>query len=274
MRVTALAKTPARLVFACPPNSAAWRRLVAAGRWDVFCCHHAQTRQRGQDYKSPAFDAADALAANTAGLPQTLAALSANGCRALVFTSTFFETGEGGDSGNLALSAYGLSKFLTGEFCRHHAAACGMRFARFVVPNPFGPMEDARFAAHLMRHWRAGKTPTVETPNYKRDNIHIGLLAAHYARFVLRAAAKTGGGALVCRPSGYAQTQGAFARRFAREMQKRLPWRCPLKLASPQTNWSEPRRRVNPGCGKPPAGWSEAQAWDDIANYYRDLGDF
>ena len=37
---------------------------------------------------------------------------------------------------------------------------------KFVIPNPFGPYEEPRFTAYLMRTWLAGETAHVQTPRY------------------------------------------------------------------------------------------------------------
>ena len=70
-------------------------------------------------------------------------------------------------------------------------------------------------------------------------------------------------------PSGYVQTQGAFARRFAAEMSARLDMPCPLELRD-QVDFPEPRIRVNTDAVDVTRfGWDEAAAWDEIAAFYR-----
>jgi hypothetical protein len=46
-----------------------------------------------------------------------------------------------------------------------------------VIANPFGPLEEPRFCAYLVKTWAAGQVPEVRTPLYVRDNIHVSLLA-------------------------------------------------------------------------------------------------
>jgi nucleoside-diphosphate-sugar epimerase len=106
----------------------------------------------------------------------------------------------------------------------------------------------------------------VRTPDYVRDNIHVSLLAPAYVRFAERLAA--GGGVVETGPSGYRETQGAFAQRFAREIGERLDIATPLELL-PQEDWSEPAVRTNtdPIDGST-LGWSEAAAWDELAAWY------
>jgi nucleoside-diphosphate-sugar epimerase len=142
-----------------------------------------------------------------------------------------------------------------------------MPIGKFVIPNPFGPYEEARFTAYLMRKWFAGETAAVNTPDYVRDNIHVSLLAKAYARFAEQLIASTG--ELRIGPSEYAESQGAFALRFAKEMQPRLALPCKVELKQ-QQDFSEPRIRVNTDPLDPrKLGWDEARAWDEIAEFYK-----
>lgn len=240
------------------------RTIESDGPFDLLCHHAAQVG----DYRSPDFDVAGALAANTHNLPAVLRALAEQSCAKLIITGSVFEPGEGAGSRPLAaFSPYGLSKGLTASVCQFYAAAAGFSLGKFVIPNPFGPYEEPRFTAYLVRTWKAGQTPSVNTPRYVRDNIHVSLLAAAYADF---AAGLPGAPGLVRRnPSGYVETQGAFARRFAEAMAPRLGLECPVALAQ-QTDFSEPLVRINTEPVDGPAlGWDEDAAWDELAAYYR-----
>ena len=53
-----------------------------------------------------------------------------------------------------------------------------------------------------MRNWREGKPAEVKTPDYLRDNIHVDLLAAVYARFV-QPRQRIEAGCVKINPSGY-----------------------------------------------------------------------
>jgi len=241
----------------------AFRARLRGGGFELLCHHGAEVG----DYRSPDFDVAAAVAANTRDARACLADFAAGGGRAFALTSSIFERGEGlGDEPTDAVSPYGVSKSLTSDVFAREAPRAGLAFGRFVIPNPFGPFEDARFTAHLVTRWLAGERVVVRTPDYVRDNIHVDLLARAYVRF---AESLPGAAAPVrARPSGYAETQGAFAERFAREMRPRLGRACELEHAV-QTDWSEPRVRTNSdACDAAALGWDEARAWDAIAAYY------
>jgi UDP-glucose 4-epimerase len=166
-----------------------------------------------------------------------------------------------------AFSGYGLSKGLTWQVFRHHCGEAHVPLGKFVIPNPFGPLEELRFTAYLMRSWKEGKPAGVRTPDYVRDNIHVDLLAAAYAKFAAQVP-EAKAGTIKINPSGYIETQGEFAQRVAREVQPRLGWECKLELAR-QDDFSEPLRRVNTG---PAAAqfpeWNERAAWDAFVEFY------
>ena len=77
----------------------------------------------------------------------------------------------------IAFSPYGLSKGLTAAIVSHRCREFGLRYGKFVIPNPFGPLEEPRFCAYLVRTWRNGEVARINTPAYVRDNIHVSLLA-------------------------------------------------------------------------------------------------
>ncbi len=254
-----------RRVFSAPFGGAKFLRLAAERPgWDALC-HHAAL---AGNFRAAGYDPAAALAANTRRLPQTLQKMRAGGCGAIVLTGSVFERGEGkGAAGLPAILPYGLAKTMTSEAFVFYAKSEQMRLGKFVIPNPFGPMEDdSRFTAFLLRQWQNGESAEVRAPDYVRDNIHISLLALCYADFV-RAFVSGRKSFAAAHPSGYAEKQSDFARRFAREMRKRLHLPCRLQFAK-QTQFPEPRARVNTDTPNPAAlQWSEKAAWDAIAQY-------
>jgi UDP-glucose 4-epimerase len=233
--------------------------LCRSGDCDLLCHHAAEVG----DYRSPSFDVAAALAANSRNFTEVLRAMRR--LSGVVLTGSVFEAEEGAGTTPLrAFSPYGLSKGLTADFVRFCCETAGIALGKFVIPNPFGPFEEPRFCAYLVRQWQAGSVAEVRTPAYVRDNIHVDLLARAYAAFAAKVAA--GAGFDRTNPSGYVETQGAFTERFAREIGRRTGLDCRVALAQ-QTEFPEPRVRINTD---PPdlANWSEAAAWDAIADYY------
>jgi len=251
-------------VFDCAFGTDAFMELIRSeSAWDLLCHHGADVT----DYKSPSFDVFAALGNNCRNVAGVLEAFGERGGSRVLITGSVFEPDEGaGDARREAFSPYGLSKGLTAQVFRYHAHARGLGLGKFVIPNPFGPMEEPRFTTYLARTWLEGRTAAVNTPDYVRDNIHVSLLAATYARFALPdddAPSPT-----TAHPSGYVERQGAFAERFARELRGRLGVPCELEL-SPQTDFSEPLERFNvePAVERVPE-WNEAAAWDELAASY------
>ena len=239
---------------------------LAKAPFDVLCHHAAEVA----NYRNPDFDPYRAAAANLHRLPEVLRALKDRGCGRLVLTGSLFEANEGAGSAPLrAFSPYGLSKTLTASAAEFYADREGFTFEKFVVPNPFGPYEEPRFTAYLMKTWLAAETARVQTPRYVRDNIPVSLLARAYAEFV---GANPAPGAVRRRnPSFYPESQGAFAERVRREVATRLGLRCDLELGQ-QTAFPEPVVRINTDLLDPEAlGFSEAQAWDEFVQYYRGM---
>lgn len=257
-------KPMAEIVDAAPFGSERFLALAKASRCDILC-HHAA---RVGDYRSPDFDIAGALAENTANLRAVLDTMAHGGLKAVVLTGSVFEEGEGaGEAPLRAFSPYGLSKGLTSAVFRHRCGEFGTPLAKFVIPNPFGPLEEPRFCAYLVRTWKKSETARVNTPLYVRDNIHASLLAKAYAKFVAEAAA--GGARMKLNPSGYLEAQGQFAERFAAAMRPRLKLSCTLEHGV-QTDFSEPLMRVNVDSAARYVGtFDEEAAWDEAAEAYR-----
>ena len=61
-----------------------------------------------------------------------------------MLTGSVFEQNEGaGEPPLVAFSPYGLSKGLTAEVVRHRCREFGIRYGKFVIPNPFGAARGA-----------------------------------------------------------------------------------------------------------------------------------
>jgi nucleoside-diphosphate-sugar epimerase len=252
-----------RFVPNAPFGSENFLALAGAEKFDLLCHHAAEMT----NYRSPDFDALRALQNNSLNVCAVLKILQ---CPVLL-TGSVFENDEGaGDEPLRAFSPYGLSKGLTFQFFRHYCHGAGVPLGKFVIPNPFGPFEEPRFTAFLMKTWKAGQPSEVKTPDYVRDNIQVDLLALAYADFC-REVAGTKAALPKSNPSGYVETQGQFVQRAARETQVRTGWRCELKFAK-QTDFSEPMHRTNtePAANHFPS-WNESGAWDAFVEYYSTL---
>lgn len=264
-RVALLKESGIELAQQCSFGDARFLSLLEEGV-DVLCHHGAQVT----NYKRLDFDVVSAVRDNTSNARQVIEVAARRGVKAVVVTGSVFEQDEGlGSEPRRAFSPYGLSKGLSWQLFRYWSEHIGHPVHKFVVSNPFGPHEEPRFCAYLMDKWSKGDTAQVGTPAYIRDNIHVSLLAASYRDFVQCAARSD---VMMHRgPSGYVESQGTFALRFAREIGRRLELKADLTFAD-QTEFPEPAMRVNvdrPSLQR--LNWNEARAWDDLAAYYRSV---
>lgn len=262
-RVELLEKA-ATLYEQCPFGSESFLQLIDAEKqWDLLCHHAADVT----DYKSPSFNFLRALESNTRNLSPVIEALKRKGCSKIILTGSVFEQREGRGTDDLrAVSPYGLSKGLTSDVFSYYSSLHRMKLGKFVIPNPFGPYEEERFTAFLMKKWFSGEPATVSHSAYIRDNIHVSLLAKAYARFVAETTPFPGFEKI--NPSQYAGSQGEFAALFAEEMRKRIPHPCELNLVE-QKEFAEPLERINTDrLDTGLLGWNAVQAWDEIARFY------
>ncbi|WP_430227307.1 NAD-dependent epimerase/dehydratase family protein [Paraburkholderia tropica] len=262
-RVESIKDTGVTVVDKCSFGDERFLALLQEG-FDVICHHGAQVT----NYKSLDFDVSGAVKDNTRNARAVFETAIQSGVKAFIATGSVFEQDEGlGASPRRAFSPYGLSKGLSWQVFRYWGAVSDLPTHKFVIPNPFGPYEEPRFCAYLLGKWSKGEVAQVGTPNYTRDNIHVSLLAAAYHDFVARAVA--GIAEEHCAPSGYIESQGAFARRFAAEIGGRLGLKADLSLAD-QKEFIEPAIRVNSlHLDRQQLGWDETRAWDELAAYYK-----
>ena len=255
-------KRVVEVVEGCPFGSPPFVDLASTGSWDLLCQHAARTG----DYRNPDFDILEAVAENTHNLVTVIKAMS--GLAGVVLTGSIFEQDEGsGDTPLRAFSRYGLSKGLTWQYYRFLSQTMAFPLGKFIIPNPFGPFEEPRFCNYLVQSWFKGEVPTIRTPLYVRDNIHVDLLASAYAAFTKEVPAQNS--VIKLNPSFYVESQGAFAKRFATEMAPRLGIHCPITLLQ-QSEFGEPMVRINTDrVDGTEFGWSEAASWDAEAEFYK-----
>ena len=152
-------------------------------------------------------------------------------------------------------------------------AACEKRsipLGKFVIPNPFGPLEEERFTSYLIKTWMKGDVPQVRYPDYIRDNIHVSLLAKYYL-YIVETVARDRKPFLKLSPTQNAEAQGEFASRFSKEISKRLDITCELENLE-NAEYSDPIKRINTdSLSSVIENWNEIEAWDQIADFYKKL---
>ncbi len=252
----------AEVVFETPFATARFCNLIKDHRPDLMAHHAAQI----SNYREPEYDPLVGLLRNVEGLRIVTQALASSDARAIITTGTTFEAGEGGsDPVDLAVTRYGLSQSLTREVWRHETRWAGLTHGRFVIPAPFGVLEEGRLAWSLFQNWLADKPGLVRAPTCIRDNIPVPLLGQAYSRLVSRIL-EYGQSDVIARPSGIVGTQGDFARLIAMEVENRLDLRCLVEL-NRSPDLSEPHSRINSEICIP-KGWNSRQFWDSYIAYY------
>lgn len=221
-------------VFSCPFGSESFLSIAGREKWDLYCHHAAET----ENYRSPQFDFLQACQTNTYQIEQALQHFPE-----VILTGSYFETPP--------FSPYGLSKLLTKEIFSYFC----LNLRHFTIPNPFGPYEDEKLTTSLVKKWMRGSTPSIRTPEYIRDHIHVERLAESYVNFCTSKLPSFS-------PSQYPESIRSFTLRFAKEMEKRLNIPCPIHFET-QLDFSEPLKRMNSN----PLS-EDSIYWDNLAAYY------
>lgn len=230
--------------------------LVEKESFDVFCHHGAWTT----DYNSMEYDFESAFQTNTRSMNKVCRALSENGCRKIIVSGSIFEEGE------TLFSPYGLVKKLTAQTTGFYGTHFGMHVSNFVIPNPFGPLDNPKMVDHCAQLWSKGDAPLIWPPAYVRDNIPITLLALGYAYWVEECS--TVFGESTFRPSGYISTMGEFVERIAQEFRQRSGWKCASDIQE-QRDFSQPMVLINdtPLFSLFPM-WNEEAFWNELVEQY------
>jgi len=253
------------------------------GKFDVLCLHGTKGQSAGHDTSD--FDVMGAVLDNTWHASSVMEAAKKAGVKKVVLTGTYFEKWGGmlhsRSNCQPAKNTYALSKTLTSDIIKFYCDEQDITFAKFIISNPFGPYENNRFTTQAAMTWLSGKHYTVLFPDPIRDNIHVSILAKCYAKFLMDNDDK------ILAPRGYQGSQGEFALKFAKEMKPRLGVPCPLDFAVSHKNTSgmadfrgnttypeeylkQPDVIIN-GENYKPNEWSEATAWNALAEYYKSI---
>jgi len=223
-------------------------------RPDVLIHHGANTT----GYRSREFDVGAAVENNCFGLQDTIDAFSAAGGRHVWVSGSIFQ----GDGNEIPpISPYGESKATTAALFLEAARSKSLHYSDLIIPNPFGPMDNAKLCDYLFDQWSRQQVATINTPNWVRDNIFVDLLAQAYAQSVLRE--RRGRVAL----SGTHSSMLSFSEKVALETRLRTGWDCRLECRARNED-SQPAVLVNPdkAIDRVPF-WSETKAWDALIRW-------
>jgi len=222
--------------------------------FDVYAHHGAWTN----NYRSLDYKLHKAFQNNTHNIKEVMEQLAQQDCKQIIVSSSIFE----GDTCNRPpISPHGLAKKLTSETFFFYANLFQQNISRFVIPNPFGPLDNPKLIHYLATEWFNKRTPTLKTPLYIRDNIPVDLLAYSYVYWLQSPKDND----KTFAPSGYVESMKCFAQRVSKELSNRLSIPCPL-LFSDQRSFAQPKRLINPTkaqslCPK----WNEQDFWEALS---------
>lgn len=258
----AMAQDFVRPVWGARMGNDAYFAALEHDHWDLVCLHGAYVA----DHKAADFPVLEALASNTAGIQRMVKYLAENGGTPILWTGTYFEANEGQGTQPLRnFSPYALSKQLSWEIARFYAEQAGLPISKFVMPNPFGPWESKGFTSYLAKTWLSGGVPTVNKPDYIRDNCPVTLLANAYCKLVESGCTEN----TVVQPSGYVSTQVEFGRKCADEIGKH--WDKNLRVrVSDEPKHDEPMKRFNVDSAiKSYNSFREFDFWKSLSAWYK-----
>ncbi len=230
---------------------------------DIYCHHGAYTK----NYGSSDFPVRFAVENNTKNLSTVAQILQERKCHSIAVTSSIF-AGHGPISDStVPFSGYGEAKWQTDKRFLTACRKYQLRWARYVIPNPFGPSDNPKFLYEMAKRWALGKPLILKTPDYVRDNIHVRLLAKHYVSWL--ESLQDQSMAVNSFPSGYVEKIEFFAERVAVEIRKRTGWSCAIKrIAHPRYN--QPTKLHN----TEPINLNtieEPQEWDQLAAWFKQI---
>ena len=226
---------------------------------DIFCHHFADTK----NYKLNDYDIYSALKNNTKNISNCIQLLKDKGLKHYIYTGSYFEPKEEFTRDYSSFSLYGVTKSLTGQIIRHYCYKNNVSYKKFVIPNPFGELEDEnRILSIVADQWVKKKVFTIKHPEYLRDNVPIIILSKCYSYFVLKKNIK------IFSPSFYQLSNLNFISRFSNEVKKRSEFKCEFKYLD-DSYYHEPKKKYNYHQIKPSHyGLSSKQIWDDLVKYY------
>ena len=230
----------------------AFLQLLESESFDVYCHHGAWTK----NYRSMNYDFEAAFASNIRSVNKVCSQLAENGCRKIIVSGSIFEEAEP------IFSPYGLVKKLTFDTIQFYGAHFGMHVSKFVIPNPFGPLDNPKVLNVLGAGWLAQRVVKLNVPPYVRDNIPVTLMALGFADWIEKCPDTVGTSSYT--PSGYISTMGKFIERVAMEFRTRLNLECAVDISA-QKDCSQPLTLVNDiSLQERFPEWDEVAFWDAL----------
>lgn len=233
-------------------------RWIRAHRPDFWIHHHHSM----ENFRLDSYDAARARAVSLDPLESWVGALEECGARAIVHTGSYFEPGEGGHPPESPATPYARSKREVWRALEERLERSPLRLAKVVVPNPFGPRENAdRLIPTLLQRARDGTAIDLWTPSARADQIPVQTLGQAYAHVLSRLANER---RVIARPSGLVIDNASWVRRVCDALLvKRLGLAYPEVRVHTGEDEKPSRSYQNPESERVAIDWENV--WDQYA---------
>jgi nucleoside-diphosphate-sugar epimerase len=216
---------------------------------DVWIHHHHPM----ENFRAQGYDVGGAEQQVLASVPALMRTLATRGTRLVIYSSTYFEPGEGGQAPDAKVTPYAALKARIYEKMSTACAEAGLSLSRVVIPAPSGALENAdRLTPSLLVAAEHGHEFALRSPDSIMDVIPGETLAESYAS--LLEAGLDGAEAQTRRPSGLATTAADWARRVDQEIAHVLGWQLKLNIP-PEADRAPAVRFENPVAERVPVDW-------------------
>jgi UDP-glucose 4-epimerase len=203
----------------------AWLRRQKFELWVHH--HHPMEQFRSQDY--------DVAAASKVALDPLLDLASAwtdAHVSAVLYSGTYFEPGEGGQSAQASGTPYARLKAQVAERLFELAEERGISRGKIVIPSPIGALENEdRLTPQLLLAALRGEPFLIRSPNSVFDNIPGEALATVYVEAAAKLLSSEEPTERIDRPSGSVVTAAEWAawvdEHIAQRLGKKLLFRVP-----------------------------------------------
>lgn len=240
---------------------AKWADKIKPDIW-VHHYHHMD------NWRNDEYDLEFSRKVSIAPLKNLTEALALNQCKGVIFSGTFSEPGEGGPNREGEPNLYAKSKYETWVNIKTLANKVNLKISKVIIPNPFGPRENAdRLVPLIINHAAKNKKLVLKNPKYISDNLPITELVKIYldaANNLLKGIEK------IYRPSGWVTTVQELGNAVNKEiLSSRLKSRnCEFDLgkANPLQNFlrNSKDEEVDTNWDY---FWSEYASWLSSVNY-------
>jgi UDP-glucose 4-epimerase len=233
-------------------------------KFDLLCLHGSYVLNYGKD----TFRFSEAISQNLFRVEDVLRKVIESEVQGLIWTSSIFENAIKTDNRNADVPAwfkYALSKKMCGMSLEHLCWEKNIKFGRFVISNPFGPLQDMKIAHFLAKSFIEKQTFEVKTPDYIRDLIHVRHLASAYRKMIDSFFTKDP--LVFFDPCEYVGSLLEFANLFFSEFSKRLGYSC--RVNSRNMDFTEPHVLTNKtDLSSMIDNYDPRFCWDELVNYY------